>query len=103
MTWSEKNPPYQPGTWLFFTDDDGVKQGKVISITTTITEQGKDTKWNIAETRRNSDGNIETIIYHKPIGALAVDWENILENAKKEIFGFQYATEQKTAEDEYAF
>lgn len=95
--------PYPPGTWVFFTEENGVKQGKVLSITITISDKGKDTKWNIAETNRVDDGNIETTIYHKGLDHIAIDWANILEKAEKNIFAYHYAAQEKKEEEKYVF
>ena len=103
MTWNEKPQPYPPGKYVFFTDDDGVKYGKVVQIEINITDSGKTTTWHIATQNRQGDGNIETIIYHKELKEIALDWENILEKAKANIFSYRIAYQEQEKSKEYAF
>ena len=70
---------YKPGTLVYFCHDQGIKLGKVVSITTQRHENGEHSQWQVMEVSEHQ----EKVIYNLPLQHLCLDLENIEERAKK--------------------
>ena len=74
---------YKPGTIVYFTHDEGIKLGKVVSVTTQVHENGEFSQWQVLE--QSADGKI---IHNLSLKQIAYDLENIEEAANQQIKSF---------------
>lgn len=84
MMINPEQPPYPPESLVYFTDENGVKKGKVKGINILIEARGITTQWAIEEKTHK-----ETIIHQREVGEIAKEWVNILEKAEKKIYAFK--------------
>lgn len=75
---------YKPGTIVYFTHDEGIKMGKVVSVTTQVHETGEFVQWQVLE--QLTEGKI---IHNLSLKQIAYDLENIEEAANQQIKSFK--------------
>ena len=79
---------YKPGTLVYFLHEDGIKRGKVISITTQRHEQGEFSQWQVL-TKNEQNSADGKILHNVQLNHLALDLHNLEEPAKQTIKSFK--------------
>ena len=79
---------YKPGSLVYFLHEDGIKRGKVISITTQRHENGEFSQWQVL-TKNVEDVPNSKILHNVNLKSMAFDLENLEEAAKQDISSFK--------------
>ena len=79
---------YKPGTLVYFLHEDGIKMGKVISITTQRHEQGEFSQWQVL-TKDGQNSADSKILHNVQLNHMALDFENLTEVANQNIKSFR--------------
>lgn len=79
---------YKPGTLVYFLHEDGIKRGKVLSITTQRHENGEFSQWQIL-TKNVEDALRSKVVHNVVLKEMALDLENLEEPAKQSISSFK--------------
>lgn len=79
---------YKPGTLVYFLHEDGIKRGKVLSITTQRHENGEFSQWQVL-TKNVEDAPKSKVVHNLALNQMACILENLEEAAKKNISSFK--------------
>ena len=79
---------YKPGTLVYFLHEDGIKRGKVISITTQRHENGEFSQWQVL-TKSVEDAPNSKVVHNLALTQMACVLENLEEAAKQDIRSFK--------------